>query len=289
MTVRVLAFIRRILLREGLALILPALLLIGLLYLVPVLQLAAISFGEQERSLAAYADLFGVWSYGGILLRTTFVSASVVIGCILFGYPIGYVLAFSSPRLRACLSLLVLLPFWTSVLVRNFSWIYLLRDGGALSMIVGFLALRGADAQLLYNDGGVVIAMVSTLLPFMIFPTFLAIFNQDSTLREAAASLGASPARVFFTVTLPLSTRGIFAGSLLVFATALGFFITPAVLGGGRVVTSATFIRQQIEEFVDWPLAAAAAMVLLAIVLAVSALYLRVARGRATDGGHAIH
>jgi ABC-type spermidine/putrescine transport system permease subunit I len=127
------------------------------------------------------------------------------------------------------------------------------------------------------------------VLPFMIIPTFLAIFNQDPRLREAAASLGASPSRIFFAVTLPLSKHGIFAGSLLVFATAVGFFITPALLGGGRVVTSATFIQQQLEEFVNWPLAAAGATVLLVIVLTVAALYLYIARGRAKERGHAIH
>lgn len=201
----------------------------------------------------------------------------MVVCCVLLGYPIGYVLAFSPRRRRALLSLLVLLPFWTSVLVRNFAWIYLLRDGGVASSIAGAFAGSDQPAQLLYNEIGVVIGMTNTLLPFVVFPIYVAIAVQERQLREAAASLGASPARVFWTVTLPLSRAGIFAGALLVFASALGFFITPALLGGGRVLLSATFITQQVEEFINWPLAAAAAIILLAAVLVVVAIYRHVA------------
>lgn len=260
----------------GLAWMLPALLLVGILHLIPLVRLAGISFGEHEMSLAPYGELFGAWSYGGILLRSLRISAMTVIGCLLFGYPIGYVLAFSTPRRRALLSLLVLLPFWTSILVRNFAWIYLLRTGGVLSTVAGILTQTGEPAQLLYNEIGVLTGMVGTLLPFMVFPVFIAIASQNRHLGEVAGSLGASPARVFFAIALPLSRNGIYAGSLLIFTTAIGFFITPALLGGGRTLMTATFINQQIEQFVNWPLAAAAAMVLLAIVTVLIVLYRRV-------------
>lgn len=273
--------------RRGLALILPATLFVGALFLYPLLRLGAISFGEDQFSLAYYRELFGAWSYGAILWRTFRLSAIVAAGCLLFGYPIGYVLAFSTPRWRVLLSLLVLLPFWTSVLVRNFAWIYLLRDGGIFSSATGFLTMSGEPVQLMYNEFGVVTGMVSTLLPFMVFPVFMSIALQDSDLRAAAASLGASPARTFFAVTLPLSRFGIFAGCLLVFTVAVGFFVTPALLGGGRVLMTATFISQQIEDFVNWPLAAAAAMVLLVVVIVLIALYRRVTRARAFGVDHA--
>lgn len=269
----------------GLIWMLPALLMIALLYGLPLLRLAALSFGEDDWSLASYHELFDMWSYGATLLRTLRISVLVVLGCLLFGYPIGYVLAFSSVQWRLTLSLLALLPFWTSILVRNFAWIYLLRDQGALSTLAGWLSPSGAPAQLIYNETGVVIAMVSTLLPFMIFPVFLSLASQSRDLREAAAGLGASPGRMFVSVTLPLSARGILGGCLLVFATALGFFVTPALLGGGRVLTAATFISQQIDEYLNWPLAAAASMVLLAVMVVLGALYRRAGSSEVDHGG----
>ncbi len=272
---------------RGLGLLAPALLLVCVLFIVPLVRLAGLSLGETTLSLHAYAELFGAWSYGGILLRTLRISAAVVVGCLLLGYPIGYVLAFSTPRRRALLSLLVLLPFWTSVLVRNFAWIYLLRDGGVASSFAGTLVGSDQPVQLLYNEIGVMIGMINTLLPFSVFPVFVALAAQERTLREAAASLGASPARVFWTVTLPLSRAGIYAGALLAFATALGFFITPALLGGGRVLMAATFITQQVEEFLNWPLAAAASLILLAAVMILVALYRRIAAFNLPGGEHA--
>jgi len=260
---------------RGLLWMLPALLMIGLLYGAPLLRLALLSFGESEWTLTSYRELFEMWSYGGTLLRTLRISILVVIGCLIFGYPLGYVLAFASAQWRLALSLLVVLPFWTSILVRNFAWIYLLRDQGALSTAAGWLSPSGEPAELIYNETGVVIAMVSTLLPFMIFPVFLSLISQSRDLREAAAGLGASPARMFLSITLPLSVRGILGGSLLVFATAVGFFVTPALLGGGRVLTAATFISQQIDEYLNWPLAAAASMLLLAVMLVLGAVYRR--------------
>ena len=272
----------------GALLILPALVLVASLYVVPILRLAVVSLGDHGPSMGAYASLFSEWSYQRILLRTFRLSAFVVVGCMILGYPIGYVLAFSSPRLRAILSLMVLLPFWTSVLVRNYAWIYILQKGGALSVAVNWFAPAGVSVDVLYNEVGVFIGMVNTLLPFMVLPIFVAIRAQDSALREAAGSLGASPSRIFFAVTLPLSRTGVYAGSLLVFTTAVGFFITPALLGGGRVLMAATFINQQVEDFVNWPLAAAASVVLLVIVTALIVLYRRVTGSQGSAAAHAV-
>jgi ABC-type spermidine/putrescine transport system permease subunit I len=255
--------------------ILPALLFIGALHAAPILRLIWLSFGEAQFELGTYRDLFGLWSYGSTLLRTVRISAWVVVGCILWGFPIAYVLAFARPSLRIVLWILVLVPSWASVLVRNFSWLYLLRDGGVFSTLIGWMMPSKQPAQLIYNEIGVVIAMVGTLLPFMVYPIYLSLSSQPPAVRSAAASLGASPFRVFTSVTLPLSAAGLRAGSILVFVTSAGFFVTPALLGGGRVLTAATFIDQQITEFLDWRLAAAASAVLLLIVAASAALYPR--------------
>jgi ABC-type spermidine/putrescine transport system permease subunit I len=273
--------------RAALLLMLPALLLVGILYMLPLARLTMLSFGEGQASLDAYKELFATWSYGETMFRSIRMSALTVLGCIFFGYPIAYVLAFSSLRARSILLLLVLLPFWTSILVRNFAWIYLLREQGVISTVAGFLFNAGEPVQILYKDTAVLIATINTLLPFMVFPIYLAISSQDRSLREAAISLGASPPRVFFSVTLPLSRNGMLAGILLVFATALGLYITPALLAGGRVMMAATFINQQIEEFLNWPLAAAASLIVLAAVVCVATLYYRFVETDITGGSRA--
>lgn len=261
----------------GITLALPALLLVGVLYLTPLLRLAVVSFGESgEHSWTAYAELFGQWSYAPVLGRTLLLTFMVVLGCLVLGYPIAYLLAFAPPRRRSILALIVFLPFWSSVLVRNFAWIYLLRDDGLLTAAARWIA--GPAVHLLYNEAGVVIGMVNTLLPFMVLPIFASIDSQDSSLRDAAASLGASPSRILLSITLPLSRAGIASGSLLVALTAAGFFVTPALLGGGRILVAASFIDGQIENAVDWPLAAAASTVLLAAVIVIVLLCRRLMR-----------
>lgn len=271
----------------GLTLMLPALLLTCALFAVPLVRLAALSLGEHGFSARPYLQLIGPWSYCTILLRTFLLSLAVTLGCIVLGYPTGYLLAYAPQRVRWLLAMTALLPFWTSVLVRNFAWVYLLRDGGLISTAAGFVIGMGRPVQLLYSPAGVVIAMVNMLLPFMVFPVYIAIGTQDRDLGDVAQSLGASPSRVFLSITLPLSRYGLFAGSLLVFAVATGFFITPALLGGGRMTVAAMFIDQQIETFLDWPLAAAASMILLFVSSAIAMCGLCLAGDSLLRGGRA--
>ena len=259
----------------SLVFVLPACLVIGLLYLVPIGRLAALSVGGADFGFANYAALFETPLYVQILIRTLRVSAWVVFATLLFGYPIAYLLATAKPRVRQVLALLVLIPFWTSVLVRNYAWVYLLQRRGVVTELLVSSGLLSAPAPLMFNELGVVIGMSNALLPFMVLPIYIAIQAQDPAFLEAADSLGAGPSRSFFAVTLPLSLAGVYAGSLLVFATALGFFVTPALLGGGRVLVAATFIANEVENMLNWPLAAAASLVLLAVVLVVIALYTR--------------
>ena len=162
-----------------------------------------------------------------------------------------------------------------------------LRESGSIGVpgdvdgVLPVLVQPGGEAR---ARGDVVIALVGTLLPFMIYPIYLSLSSHSENLRSAAASLGASPTAVFTSITLPLSIDGVTAGSIFVFVTAAGFFVTPALLGGGRVLTAATFIDQQIQEFLDWPLAAAAASTLLVLV-AVGAVFLPRSRSVARSTG----
>lgn len=253
----------------------PAAVLVGALFIAPIGRLFGLSVHWSELDPTAYASLFGSPLYLQVLLRTLRISALVVLGCFLLGYPIGYVLATAKPRTRQLVGLLVLLPFWTSILVRNYAWVYLLQWRGVLNQLLVSWGIVAEPIPLMFNEVGVVIGMTNALLPFMVLPIYVAIQAQDPAFLEAAESLGATPTRSFFSVTFPLSLAGVYAGSLFVFATALGFFVTPALLGGGKVLVAATFIDQEVEQTLDWPLAAAASVVLLVVVLAVIALYTR--------------
>ncbi|MFI4986653.1 MAG: ABC transporter permease [Alphaproteobacteria bacterium] len=262
-------------------LVLPALLLVGCLFLVPIGRLAALSLEAPHLTLDAYVGLFAAADYLEILLRTLRVSAIVMAACVLLGYPLAYLMAKCRGRLRALIVFLVLLPFWTSLLVRNYAWVYLLQRRGVVNEMLLSLGVISSPLPLMFNEFGVVLGMTNALLPFMVLPIFVALQAQDKALVEAASSLGAGPSTGFLKITLPLSLSGVTAGCLIVFATALGFYVTPALLGGGRVLLAATHIAREIEETLNWPMAAAASMVLLLVVAAIIGLYRKVV---GTDG-----
>lgn len=262
--------------KASLWMVAPAALLIGVLFLLPIGLLASKSFNAPEWSLQNYEELLSSSVYLKSLWSTLRISVLVVLGCIVFGFPIGYLLAKCPERARPYLALTVLLPFWTSILVRNFAWIYLLQRRGVINDILISSGVVERPVAFMFNEFGVVLGMTNALLPFMILPIFVAIQSQDKAFLEAAGSLGARPEIAFLKVTLPLSLPGIFAGSLLVFATALGFFVTPALLGGGKVLVAATYITNEIETLLNWDSAAAASVLLLFVVVLVVAAYMRV-------------
>ncbi len=260
-----------------LALLAPGVLLVGGLFVFPIGRLAALSFEAPLWSLSMYGHLFTATDYATVLVRTLRVSALVTAVCIVLGYPIAYMMVKSSAIVRAIIGLAVLLPFWTSLLVRNYAWVYLLQRRGPVNEMLVAWGVVPAPLPLMFNEFAVVLGMANALLPFMVLPIFVSLQAQERALLEAANSLGATPSVGFLTVTLPLSVPGIVAGTLVIFATALGFYVTPALLGGGRVLMAATDIVRQIEELLNWPQAAAASMVLLAVVTVVIGLYLKAA------------
>ena len=255
---------------------LPAIIIVGLLFIAPLGRLVSLSLDAPELTLDEYRALFSSSLYAKILVRTFRISVLVAFGCLVLGYPIAYLLAESRARVRQIIALMVLLPFWTSVLVRNYAWVYLLQRRGALNELLVGSGLITEPLPLMFNEIGVLIGMTNALLPFMVFPIFVAIQAQDRALLEASESLGATPSRSFMAVTLPLSMPGVYAGTLFVFATALGFFVTPALLGGGRVLVAATYITQEVEQLLNWPAAAAASIILLVAVLLFIGGYTRI-------------
>ena len=244
-----------------LVLVLPALALFGLFFAFPVVRL--LSLGFEGGSLAWYAEALTHPLYVQVFLLTFKIAAAVTAGCLLLGYPVAYLLATTTQRWRAVGFLFILFPLWTSVLVRTYAWMVLLGRNGVVNKVLLAAGLIDQPLALMYNFTGVLIGMVHVLLPYMVLPLYGALRRVDPNLVQAAEGLGAPHWRVFLRVHLPLTLNGIAAGSILVFVLSLGFFITPALLGGGRVVMIAVLIQQQVGELLDWNFAAALSGLLL--------------------------
>jgi len=208
-----------------------------------------------------------------VFLRTFWIAALVTAITLLAGYPLAALIALGPPRLAAALLFAVLLPFWTSLLVRTAAWMVLLAREGVVNHALVALGLFGAPQQLLFNRFAVVIAMVHILLPFMVLPLYAVMRQIPPIHLRAAASLGAPPVSAFRRVWLPQTLPGIGAGCLMVFIQALGFYITPALLGGGADQMLPYFIGFYANQTVNWGLAAALSLLLLAATLAIVGLY----------------
>ncbi len=258
------------------ALLLPALVLLVVLFVYPIARLLVTSvYADGQFTLEHYRRIVEVDLYLRVL-RTTFVIALQVTGiCLALGYPLAYFLASLRPRTARLLMILVLIPFWTSILVRTYAWMVLLQRQGVVNRWLLELGLIDEPLRMMYNRIGVLVGMSHVLLPFMVLPTYAVMRGIDRTLLRAAANLGASPVQAFLRVFLPLSLPGVAAGSLLVFILALGFFITPALMGGRTDMMIAQLIETQIRTELNFSFAAALAAVLLVITLVIFAIYNR--------------
>ena len=221
----------------------------------------------ENRQLYLLTGMDSVW------VRTFWISAAVTILCILLGYPVAYLLANLPLRYSNLLMILVLLPFWTSLLVRTTAWVVVLQSEGVLNNLLIFLGLIDERIQLIYNRFGVLVAMTHILLPFMILPIYSVMKNIRPSYERAARSLGATPWTAFWRVYFPQSLAGIGAGGLLVFILALGYYITPALVGGPTDQMVSYFIADHTNRSLNWGLASALGGILLAGVLAVYILY----------------
>ncbi|WP_458097850.1 ABC transporter permease [Roseomonas sp. WA12] len=260
-----------------LALGLPALLLLGTVFAWPVLRLLSLSVDGGNLAYFEKAALDGL--YVSVLADSLKVAAAVTVICLLLAYPVALWLSRAG-RIGAALGLFALmLPFWTSVLVRTYAWLVLLGRNGVVNRALRDWGLIEAPLLLLHNMAGVLIGMVHVLLPYMVFPIYAALLRVDPDLSRAAEGLGAPAWRAFVRITLPLSLVGVSAGCALVFVLSLGFFITPALLGGGRVIMISMLIEQQVREFLDWPFAAALSTVLLLVTLVIYGIIGRIIRG----------
>ncbi|WP_041748101.1 ABC transporter permease [Bradyrhizobium cosmicum] len=223
--------------------------------------------------------------YRDVFARTFLISLSVTALCLILGFPVAYLLATLPPGRSNLLMIFVLLPFWTSLLVRTCAWIVLLQSQGVVNDSLHWLGIIDQPLRLIYNRFGVCVAMTHVLLPFMILPLYSSMKAISPAYMRAAASLGAPPVTAFLRIYLPQTLPGIGAGSLLVFILALGYYITPALVGGAADQTISYFIALYTTETANWGLASALGAVLLLATLLLALVYGKLVQGQQVTGG----
>lgn len=261
----------------------PGTLWLGLFFFGPILIMFAFSLmprgiygGVEPGFTLEHYRRFLDPLYLEILLRTFWAGLVCTVICLFMGYPMAYTIARSG-RWKNFLLFLVVLPFWTSFLVRTYAMIFLLRDTGLINSILMHWGVITEPLPMLYTQGAVMAGLVYGFLPFMVLPVYASLEKLDLSLLEAAEVLGARPAARFFRVTLPLTLPGVVAGSLLVFIPALGSFLTPDLLGGAKTIMIGNLVQNQFSAARNWPFGSAASFILMAVVLLALLAYLKVA------------
>ena len=248
---------------------LPAVLTILIVVFLPIFWLSSLSFynAAGELSMENYTRIFNSALYRRTFVVTFQISISVTLICVLLGYPLCYWLCKLPDRTAGILTVFVLVSFCTSVLVRTYAWLVLLQRNGIINSSLMSLGVIDEPLQLAHNLTGSIIGMVHIMLPFLILPLYATMRGIDTDLVRAALGLGSSPRGAFWRVFFPMSLPGLFAGIVLVFILSLGFFVTPALLGGGRVQMLAQRIESTITVYSNWGAASALGVVLLLLAL----------------------
>jgi spermidine/putrescine transport system permease protein len=257
----------------------------ALLFVAPIGLLLAYSF-LQRGPFGGVVYTFTFTNYARaldplfirVLLISVRIAGTATIVALLVGYPAALFISRVSPRWRVPLLFLVILPFWTSFLIRTYAWIVLLAPVGLINRLLIATGVIDSPLSLLYNEFAIVVGLVYSYIPLMILPLFASLERLGSAPQEAAADLYASPFRVFRTVTVPLTMPGIVAGCIFVFVPSLGNFIVPELLGGGRKVMIGNVIQQQFLQARDWPFGAVLAIVLIVIMLILLGLQAQILR-----------
>ena len=263
------------------AFLMPAALVLVVLFLSPMAIVAGYSFFARgvyggvtgEFTFDNYARLFDPL-YGFILLRTLVMAVCVTAACLALGFPLALFISRSGKR-KSLYLLLVILPFWTSFLVRTYAWMFLLRDSGLINGMLQGMGLISAPLPLLYNEGAVFVGLVYGHLPFVVLPLYATLERVDRSLIEASADLGARPLDTVLRVMMPLCAPGFRAGAILAFIPSLGAFLTPDLLGGGKSVMAGNLIQNQFTTARDWPFGSAVSLLLMAGITAMLVLWMR--------------
>ncbi len=268
----------------GIGGVLPAVILVTLFFVVPVLALLLRSVTEPEPGLQNYIALFGDGTYARVFFNTFLVASVVTIVTILVAFPVAWLLAIMPPALGSIVFGIIILSMWTNLLTRTYAWMVLLQNTGVINRTLIGLGVIDAPLPLINNLTGVTIGMVYIMLPFMILPLVGTLRAIDPMTLRAAALCGAGPFAAFCRILLPLSLPGIAAGGLMVFVMSLGYFVTPALLGGTSNMMLAEMIAQMVQSLLNWGLGSAAAFILLAVTMALYAVQLRLVGPRRLTG-----
>ena len=265
--------------REHAWMLAPPVAFLAAFLVVPLARVVWASVGPLGAPFAVYARVFEQGFYARSFLYTIQTAFIVTLVCLIAAYPLAYALANARGWTGRLMSTLLLLPLWTSVVIRSYAWLILFQRHGPVNAGLLWLHWVGQPVQILQTAAAVRIGMVHILLPFMVLPLVASMTRVDRTLLRAARVLGATPVRVFLRVYLRLTLPGVLAGCSLVFISALGFYITPALLGGARNATAAMMIEQAVSVFLDWPLASALSTILLLTTIVLYLGYARLTRG----------
>ena len=256
----------------------PILAYLAVFYVYPLARILLLSVYGPRLTFDHFLRMVTVPVYTQVLMRSFRIALLVTVLSLVLGYPVAYLLSTLTPRRVALLMPVILVPFTISVLVRSYAWMAILGRQGLVNTLLGWLGLTQQPLEILYNEFGVLLGMVHILLPFFILPAYSVMIRIDRDLLKAASIMGATPARGFLEVFLPLSLPGIIGGGLLVFIQALGFFVTPALLGGPRDTMISMLIELQISQLLNWGFAAALSSVLLIATLGGFMLLTRIVR-----------
>ena len=258
----------------------PVTVLVVLLIAVPLIYVAVMSFCSIDQfynvtfqfTFQNYIRLANA-DYLRIYVQSLGIAFITTIICILIGYPFSYIIARTKSRKKKILYMLVIIPFWTNSLIRIYGWRNLLGTSGWINSLLMKLHLVSEPIDLLYKQGTTILGMVYCLMPFMILPLYTAIEKLDGSLLEASSDLGARPVGTFFEVILPLTSGGIFSGSLMVFIPCLGYFFVSDILGGGNSDVIGNLIERQFQSGNNWPLGAALSIILIIVTLVLVKIY----------------
>jgi ABC-type spermidine/putrescine transport system permease subunit I len=256
-------------------LLVPALIALLLLFVYPISSIFLRSLFSPDFTLEHYAYFFKTPLYGKVLWITFQISIMSTLSALMVGYPIAYVLRRARPGIRNFFFMAITLSFMISLLVRNYSWIIVLQRNGVLNMVFSYLGLIDQPLKLLHNKFAVMVGMTHIFVPYIVFPIYSVMAGMDLNLEKAAQNLGAGRWQTFWRISFPLSLPGIGAGALLVFIMALGYFITPALLGGRKEQMLSNLIQIQVVDLLNWPFASAMSVILLIATLIVFSIYNR--------------
>ncbi|RQS61266.1 ABC transporter permease [Burkholderia sp. Bp8963] len=271
---------------RNIRLLVPAMLLLAIFFLLPVLSLLLRSVLEPAPGLQNYVQLLGSTTYLRVFGNTFLVATVVTVVTVAIGFPTAWLLAIAPRKLSSILFSILLLSMWTNLLARTFAWMVLLQATGPINRMLMAIGIINEPLALVNNLVGVTIGMTYIMLPFLVMPLHATLRSIDPSTLRAAAVCGASRWQAFWRILVPLAMPGIASGALMVFVMALGYFVTPALLGGAQYMMLAELIAQLVQQLLNWGLAGAAALVLLAVTLSLYGLQLRfTGAARAGMGG----